>query len=773
MFGLCHELGRIASKAAILGIAGLPALPAIAALSLAIHVALAQDAAAPDAPAAPAAAPAPAMGRPATAPEGGAKAKGGNGDALLGSADFQPSPEHPFGWRGDGNGRFPAAKPPLTWGRESAVVKGLSAQAKKPKPSDKGQPVQEGVIRGWLTLGPVPIPAGKTAKDDFETGEDKWEPDEGTEAGDLKWSPVAPDGSWLHFWPMYNKAAPDAKGVVAYAHAWIHSAQAKPVFIDVMASDTTRIWLNGKPAGSINSNGLDAAGHFKLDLPQGWNRLLLRVAPHLDTGWAKGVIQWHFTAALYGADPNEYESKNILWSLRMPDNGPGVGSPVLAGDKLFLEADAGVLLCVSASDGKPLWARSSTYADAASAQERKQNAAVFTQIEPMAAKIKAALDAYCADPGKYPDDVKAKNERVQLEKKINAFMRTMDSEKYCGQSDSEAGESAPTPVTDGQNVYAVFGSGVVACFDLNGNRKWTTALDLKYKEHGYCASPCLIDGYLVLVAKKYAGAVALDARTGEVATPIALWKSTPKDEADPYRHAMYGTALAVTVGGQKLVAFAGSVMARPSDGKVVTKGFKIPDYQSFLSATVEGRALCSSGGAPSEGAMDFVFHTLPEAFTEPLNMQEAKQAQYNVKAFPTWFAYNHCASPLLYQGLAYVVSVDGVLTVIDAAKGEVVYQKLLDLSPFMNHSGVKRCGCSSSPALGGKHIYIWGDQGAAVVIEPGRAFRQIAKNRIEQGVHSGGASARNECSISCPVFSGSRIYYRGELNLYCIGEKPR
>ena len=33
----------------------------------------------------------------------------------LGSPDFQPTPERPFGWRGDGSGRFPAATPPLEW----------------------------------------------------------------------------------------------------------------------------------------------------------------------------------------------------------------------------------------------------------------------------------------------------------------------------------------------------------------------------------------------------------------------------------------------------------------------------------------------------------------------------------------------------------------------------------------------------------------------------------------------------------------------------------
>ena len=38
-------------------------------------------------------------------------------EALPGSPDFKPSPEHTVGWRGDGTGRFPAANPPLEWSR--------------------------------------------------------------------------------------------------------------------------------------------------------------------------------------------------------------------------------------------------------------------------------------------------------------------------------------------------------------------------------------------------------------------------------------------------------------------------------------------------------------------------------------------------------------------------------------------------------------------------------------------------------------------------------
>ena len=46
---------------------------------------------------------------------------------LLGSLDFRPTPERPFGWRGDGSGRFPGATPVTEWSstknvRWSAVV---------------------------------------------------------------------------------------------------------------------------------------------------------------------------------------------------------------------------------------------------------------------------------------------------------------------------------------------------------------------------------------------------------------------------------------------------------------------------------------------------------------------------------------------------------------------------------------------------------------------------------------------------------------------------
>src|ERR1043166_4323640 len=60
------------------------------------------------------------------------------------------------GWRGDGTGKYPAAQPPASWGRVSKAVKGLRAHAARPKESDAGAPMADGVVREWLVLTPAP-----------------------------------------------------------------------------------------------------------------------------------------------------------------------------------------------------------------------------------------------------------------------------------------------------------------------------------------------------------------------------------------------------------------------------------------------------------------------------------------------------------------------------------------------------------------------------------------------------------------------------------------
>jgi outer membrane protein assembly factor BamB len=126
------------------------------------------------------------------------------------------------------------------------------------------------------------------------------------------------------------------------------------------------------------------------------------------------------------------------------------------------------------------------------------------------------------------------------------------------------------------------------------------------------------------------------------------------------------------------------------------------------------------------------------------------------------------ASPVVLDGLAYLVNNSGVLTVVDVNELKVVYQRMLDVDHFQTANEGPARGVGISPALGGKHLFVFGNNGASVVLEPGRVFKQIAKNKLESLASLGHWGERQERFVSNPVFDGDRLYIRGENHLFAL-----
>ena len=129
------------------------------------------------------------------------------------------------------------------------------------------------------------------------------------------------------------------------------------------------------------------------------------------------------------------------------------------------------------------------------------------------------------------------------------------------------------------------------------------------------------------------------------------------------------------------------------------------------------------------------------------------------------FNRGFCASPLFVDGLIYRMAEGGGLIVNDAATGEVVYRKVLPMKPKTQYWNW--AGASASPTLAGKYIYLMDNQGTTVVIEPGKQYKEVAKNVLEESP-DGKEQTQN---VSTPIFEGTRMYYRTPCSLYCIGEK--
>jgi hypothetical protein len=85
-------------------------------------------------------------------------------------------------------------------------------------------------------------------------------------------------------------------------------------------------------------------------------------------------------------------------------------------------------------------------------------------------------------------------------------------------------------------------------------------------------------------------------------------------------------------------------------------------------------------------------------------------------------------------------------------------------------------GICASPAMAGKHIYMIDSAGCVLVLDPGREFKQAAKNSIDETVPDGWEpkywmGPHHEQTVAALFFDGNRIYIRGEQNLYCVGKK--
>ena len=198
----------------------------------------------------------------------------------------------------------------------------------------------------------------------------------------------------------------------------------------------------------------------------------------------EGVIGWRTDGSgsyPKAQPPLEWSpTKNVVWSTSMP--GYGVSHPVLLGRRIFICSEPATLLCLNREDGKVLWQKTSSYSELEIAADVRlrvnEEQAEMASISKKESAVRKDMDALQRSLSK---DQAPKEE---IEKKLQPFRKQIDElekEKATRTlgvlytqpgTHPTAGYSAPTPVTNGKEVYVAFGNGLVACFDLDGNRQW-------------------------------------------------------------------------------------------------------------------------------------------------------------------------------------------------------------------------------------------------------------------------------------------------------------
>lgn len=105
----------------------------------------------------------------------------------------------------------------------------------------------------------------------------------------------------------------------------------------------------------------------------------------------------------------------------------------------------------------------------------------------------------------------------------------------------------------------------------------------------------------------------------------------------------------------------------------------------------------------------------------------------------------YVSSLLYYDGIVYMANDVGVLTAVDAATGERVWQERVD--------GV----FSASPVAGGGHVYFVSENGDTVVVKAGRTPQVVARNAI------------GERAVASPAISNGQMFIRTDRHVFSIG----
>jgi outer membrane protein assembly factor BamB len=281
--------------------------------------------------------------------------------------------------------------------------------------------------------------------------------------------------------------------------------------------------------------------------------------------------------------------------------------------------------------------------------------------------------------------------------------------------------ASPSPTVAHERVFVSFGSEGLVCLDQKTAKEQWRRTDLCCDHmEGPGSSPFMLGERLMLHVDggDVQFMVALDPATGDT-----LWRAERDQEVlqglPPDLRKAYATPIPVRVGEQiQLVSTAAGVTygLDPQSGRELWRvrhgGFSM----SSRALVFEGAVLVNTGFMRPELWSLQLTRSAVDAGTT--------QVQVNWKAtrgMPTM------ASPVLVGDQLFTVSDGGVASCLDARTGRVLWKERLS-GPF-----------SASLLYAAGRVYYFDREGTCTVIAPGRTFRKLAENSLDDGCMASGA----------------------------------
>ncbi len=347
---------------------------------------------------------------------------------------------------------------------------------------------------------------------------------------------------------------------------------------------------------------------------------------------------------------------NLLW--KAPIAKHGFNSPIIWGDKLFISgADKAVreVYCYDRNSGKLLWTG-------------------------VADKIQGSP----AQPPGVTDDT---------------------------------GWAAPTLTTDGKAVFAIFATGDVIAFDMNGKRIWARNLGVPDNHYGHSSSLITWGGKLLVQYDTNKGGklLALSNTTGET-----VWETTRQSKIS------WASPVLADVNGKYQVILTADPIVAGYDVEIGEELWATDCMMGEVGPSV----------AYSDG---IVFAANEYARLVAINVKDGSILWENDEYLP------EASSPVAYNGLLFIATSYGVLVCYDAKTGDQYWEHDVGTTLY------------SSPVIADGKLFMMDNDGVMRIYELSKEMKLISENEL------------GEMSGPTPAFAEGRIYIRGDKNLYCIG----
>jgi outer membrane protein assembly factor BamB len=315
--------------------------------------------------------------------------------------------------------------------------------------------------------------------------------------------------------------------------------------------------------------------------------------------------------------------------------------------------------------------------------------------------------------------------------------------------------TSSSPFVDAERIYINWCTGTTIqalALDHAGKLLWRNDHVADYiHEHGTGISPIVVDGVMIVRSefdwqrdgKVYtedpvqqawkACIVGLDAKTGK-----PLWKTDLPNCLNTFSTPVVHKR---ADGKQEVVCTnnASGVMGiDPSTGKKnwqYNPGFS---QRSLGSGVLDGeRYFCTFG--TGGGVKEFAAIDISGAEPKPLPFEFSKGLPY-------------VPSPLVMDGLLYLLGDGGILKVAEFETGKMLYEERVNGS----------AGSSkffSSPVAGDGKVFAGSQQGDLIILKAGPKFEQLSATKLDAPINAS------------PAIGEGRLYVRTEKSLWCIGSK--